>query len=121
LGGVAALVALAEEEEGGADVAAGEGVLEDGEGQVLEHGQALVRRHGVELAAGLDELLEVGLGEEGFDVGCRDALGAGGLDRGEAVGQAEAEAVLVDSGWAWVAGAHDQGHSMRKDLGLHSS
>jgi hypothetical protein len=62
VGGIAALAALAEEEEGGTDVAAGKCVLEDGEGQVLEHGEALVRRHGVELAAGLEELLEVGLG-----------------------------------------------------------
>jgi hypothetical protein len=105
------LAALAEEEEGGADVAAGEGVLEDGEGQVLKHGQALVRRHGVELAAGLDELLKVGLGEEGLDVGQRSAFGAGRLGWGETVRQAEAEAVLVDAGWAWAAGVHDGCHA----------
>ena len=85
VGGVTTLLALAEEEEGGADVAAGEGVLKDGERHALEQGQTLACRHGVELAAGLEEILELGLGEEGLDLGGGHALGAGGLGGCEAV------------------------------------
>jgi hypothetical protein len=85
VGGVTTLLAFAEEEEGGADIAAGEGVLKDGERHAFEQGQALACRHGVELAAGLEEILELGLGEESLDLDGGHALGAGGLGGCEAV------------------------------------
>ena len=86
--GIAALLALTKEEEGGAEVAAGKRVLEHGEGHALKQRQALLRRHGVELAAGLEQLLELGLGEESLDLGQRGAFGTGGLGLGPGRGRA---------------------------------
>jgi hypothetical protein len=120
VGGVTTLLTLAEEEEGGTDIAAGEGVLKDGERHAFEQGQALACRHGVELAAGLKKLLELGLGEEGLDIGQGSALSTGGLSRAEAVDEAEAQTVGVDAGLAEAAGAHDQGHSMSGMIGSSS-
>ena len=88
--------AFLEDDEGGdADIAQRRGLHQEVAGELGEDAALLLLRHGVEGVVAVDQGLEVGLGDEGLDVGWGQAFEAGGLGGGQAHGELVAEAALL--------------------------
>ena len=76
-------------------VAQRRGLHQEVAGKLGQDAALLLHRHCVEGLVAVDERLEVGLGDEGLDVGWGHALEAGGLGGREADAELVAEAALL--------------------------